>query len=266
MTLHWRPDAAGSADAFTDVDWCDPGGGVTLVADSFRVAGGHARGLALHRERFLDGSRAQLGSHAVARVAAFVDDAVATIRHTANAHPDTPLFPRIELRARGDARLLLRPSPPLTTSVTLATATSDPRTIPTVKGPDLERLGALRTAAQAAGADEAVILDARGRVIEGAYSALLWSRENRLHVIAEAAARIPSVTERLVLDAARASGRAVSAAQPTLDALDGAAVWVLSALHGARAVTSWVDGPSVAADVATDAWLRAALDAALSPV
>lgn len=278
--LAWRPSAAPGQPAFTEITWCDPGLGTVLVADSFRVVAGDARGLHHHRERFIAGVAAQqalaadvsaagASTHAVdrnARVAAFLDDAVAAIADAADAHPETALFPRIELRDRGDLRLVLRPSPAIERDVVLATADRDPRRVPTIKGPDLERLVSLRTAAQARGAGEAVILDARGGVIEGAYSAIVWSRDGHLHVIADDAPRIPSVTERLVLDAARASGRAVLRERPTPDDLEGAAVWVLSALHGARAATAWVDGPTLSRDADTDAWLRESLDEALTPV
>ena len=278
--LAWRPAAAPEEPAFVEITWCDPGLGTVLVADSFRVAAGEARGLHHHLERFAAGvaaqqARAQSASaHGAAspdvdgraRVAAFLDDAVAAIAEAADAHPDTALFPRIELRERGELRLLLRPSPAIEREVVLATAGHDPRREPTIKGPDLERLVSLRTAAQARGAGEAVIVDARGRVIEGAYSAIVWSRGGRLHVVAADAPRIPSVTERLVLDAARASGRAVLRERPTPDELEGAAVWVLSALHGARAATAWADGPTLSRDTDTDAWLREALDEALTPV
>ncbi len=274
VTLSWRPDAAGTDAAFTELSWCDPSVGEVLVADSFRVVGGRARGIEHHLARFLSGAAAlrdrgaevRSAGSATVDIEAFVADARAAIAASSHAHPSTAVFPRIELRERGDARLLMRPSPPLSSSAVLATASHDPRRVPTVKGPDLERLASLRTAAQALGADEAVILDARGRVIEGAYSALLWSRGGRLYAVGTDAARIPSVTERIVGDALRASGDELASAHPTLDELSGAAIWVLSALHGARAVAAWVDGPPVARDPDRDAWLRDALAQALAPV
>lgn len=260
-TLVWRPDAAGTTRAFTTVDWCDPGQGEVAVADSFRLDRGRIRGVAHHRERFL-ASAAMTGPGELERASAFWDDALAALRAIVADDPEHPaLFPRLERRERGEFRLLVRPSPPIVTgdglaAITVATAAHDPRRTPRVKGPDLERLAALRTQAQLAGADEAVIVDARGRPVEGAYSSLLIARDGRLAVIGQPAPRIPSVTERLVRDAARTHGLAVDEARPTVGELAGASLWVLSALHGARAVERWVEGPVLVRDDERDAWLR----------
>jgi branched-subunit amino acid aminotransferase/4-amino-4-deoxychorismate lyase len=271
-TLAWRPDASGGAEAFTVVEWCDPHANLVAVADSFRVAGGAARGVAEHGERFVAGVRTVAGAAEADTAAAFWGDALETLRAVVRADPaHPPLFPRVERRERGDYRLLLRPSPPVAdpqrgAGVVLATADHDPRQRPRTKGPDLERLSALRTQAQAVGADEAVIVDDRGRLIEGAYSAILWTHGDHLSVVADDAPRIPSVTERLVRGAAERAGRAIAAERPALAELDGAAVWVLSALHGARAANRWIAGPRLRRDDALDAWVSGALQAAESPL
>ncbi|MDO9589920.1 MAG: hypothetical protein Q7J04_02115, partial [Microcella sp.] len=50
--LHaWRPGAPPDPGTWQLVDWCDPNDGDLLVADSWRVVDGTARGFKRHRER-----------------------------------------------------------------------------------------------------------------------------------------------------------------------------------------------------------------------
>ena len=84
-------------------------------------------------------------------------------------------FPRIELREDGELAVLVRPAPAREPTVVAWIAdVPDPRRHPRRKGPDLERLAALRERAAAHGAGEAVLADADGRLLEGAYTSLLW--------------------------------------------------------------------------------------------
>lgn len=253
------------------VAWCDPHEGPLLVADSWRVRDGRARGLERHRARFLSA----VGDRVPDAEAAF-DAAVELIPRRGD------VFPRIELRDRAagahsaghvdeqfgehsgaSLRLRLRPTPAVSETAVLATAPHDPRTQPLVKGPDLDALQRLRVAVQPLGADEAVIVDAHGHLIEGAYSGLLWWRGATLVQPDETLARIPSVTVSLVLDAARAAGVPVMSERITPAELAGCEVWVLSALHGLRVATAWVDGPALARPTHVErgrAWLAAATE------
>ena len=249
----------GTARTWQVVDWCDPHDGRLLVADSWRVVDGMARGLEHHRARFLTGVAAQRPDE-VDAAERFVDDAIAALPREGD------WFPRLELRTRGDHGaaqwwLRLRPTPPTSTEVVVATAPRDVRTQPHVKGPDLDALLSLRTAVQPLGAGEAVILDADGHLVEGAYSGLLWWNDDVLVRPADALPRIASVTVDLVLDAARAAGVTLEERRERPEQLEGCEVWVLSALHGLRVATTWVDGPALApGDRATEgrAWLAAA--------
>lgn len=254
---------AWTADGWRAVDWCDPHEGRLLVADSWRVVDGRARGLERHRDRFL---------RSVAAIAGAPTDAEAAVDAALDALPRSgDWFPRLELRERGGGTALelrLRPTPPTATEVVVATAPHDPRTQPLVKGPDLDALQALRVAVQPHGAGEAVIVDAQGRIVEGAYSALLWWRGETLVQPAEALARIPSVTAALVREAARDEGVPMASENAEPDALAGCELWVLSALHGLRVATEWVGGPSLGAGVQVArgrAWLAAA-ERSLYPV
>ncbi|MDO9589514.1 MAG: aminotransferase class IV, partial [Microcella sp.] len=181
-------------------------------------------------------------------------------------------FPRIELRERGAAGgptgtqwwLRVRPTPPISTEVVVATAPRDVRTRPQVKGPDLDALLSLRTAVQPLGAGEAVIVGDDGHIVEGAYSGLVWWRGDTLVRPSDTLPRIASVTVDLVLDAARAAGVPLAEQHARPHELDGCELWVLSALHGLRVATAWVDGPTFApGDRAARgrAWLEAAVAA-----
>ncbi|MGV3733243.1 MAG: aminotransferase class IV [Microcella sp.] len=247
---------AWTADGWRAVDWCDPHEGRLFVADSWRVVDGRARGVERHRERFL---------RSLAAIAGAPTDTEAAVDAALEALPRAgDWFPRLELRERGGGTALelrVRPTPPTASEVVIATAPHDPRTQPLVKGPDLEALQALRVAVQPRGAGEAVIVDAPGRVVEGAYSALLWWRGETLVQPAAALARIPSVTAALVLEAARDEGVPIASESVEPDALAGCELWVLSALHGLRVATAWVDGPSLgegARAARGRAWLAAA--------
>lgn len=116
------------------------------------------------------------------------------------------------------------------------------------------------------GADEAVILTEDGYVVEGAYSALLWWRGEILCGPPAAFDRVDSVTARSVLTLARALGIDTHEEAVTPAELDGTELWALSALHGVRIVTAWVDGPSLAEKPGRLAQWRTRLDALRKPV
>lgn len=257
---HWRAAAPGDEGPWVPLEWCDVHEGRLLAADSWRVVDGAVRGLDAHRARFLaavarhrdDGER-------------FFDDVVAALPRRGD------WFPRVELRGRATSgtalSLRLRPTPATTSEVVVATAPHDPRTEPLVKGPDLEALQRLRTAVQASGAGEAVILSSAGAVVEGAYSALLWWRtDGALVQPSRSLARIPSVTAAIVLDAARATGVAIDEQDARLADLAGCELWVLSALHGLRVATAWADGPPLVVEPGRAERCRGWLDAALRPL
>lgn len=229
-----------------------------LAADSWLVSEGRARGLELHRERFL-GAVADVDADATTTADAFLDAAIAALPRTGDA------FPRVELTADG-LRLRLRPAPPRGRTVVLWTSPVDPRRTPERKGPDIARLALLRSRALAAGADEAVILGADGTVVDGATSAVLWWLGDALVVPPASSRRVWSVTARTVSVLAGALGVDVIEAPAEPADLDGREVWTANALHGLRLATGWVDGPALAAVPGRlDAWRRR-LDALRRPL
>ncbi|MDQ4137696.1 MAG: aminotransferase class IV [Actinomycetota bacterium] len=248
--------------ALEELDYCDMADTRVVVADSWLVVEGRVRGLDLHRRRFLSAISPTMRANLTPE--AFWDACIAELPRTGE------WFPRVELQLRLHTPLLvfrLRPAPQRARSLRVATYSGpDPRTKPTVKGPDLERLAAVRTSVQPLGADEAVLLSPDGFVIEGAYSAFAWWRGDDLVFPDPALERVDSVTARSLHVLATALGVRVRTEFARPDELEGRELWALSALHGARIVTSWIDGPALAAESGRlDAWRRR-LDAIARPL
>jgi branched-subunit amino acid aminotransferase/4-amino-4-deoxychorismate lyase len=238
-----------SGEDLVAIDYCDPHEYTIQAADSLLVEDGAAFALGMHRDRFLAAAarRAEgLDGHEPATVEAFWDAALAAIP------AEGRWFPRVELQSRAGAAHLLfrhRTAPDAMRSAVLATHRgSDPRRAPETKGPDLPALLRLRTEAQAAGADDAVILSTDGSVVDGATSAIVWWRGEILCAPPEGPdhpgfARVDSVTARSLFGLAAALGVPTHREAATPAELDGTEVWALNALHGIRIVTAWLDGP-----------------------
>lgn len=157
-------------------------------------------------------------------------------------------FPRIDLTSRGELELRIRAVPPLGRTVVLSTASTDPRTEPTFKGPDIPALQVLRDEAATAGADEPVIMDAQGRIVDGASTCLVWLRDNTLYTPPAEATRLQSLTVEAVSGLAREAGFQIAHEWATPDQLVESQVWALNALHGIRGATAWVGGPKFVLD------------------
>lgn len=207
-----------------------------LAADSWLVDGGQVLALDLHRERFEEA----VGRADPARVEETADFWSAMVA----ALPRTGAwFPRVEF-GPGDSghefRLRLRPAPARARGTRLVTHRgADPRTVPTVKGPDLTALLTLRAAAQLEDADDVALLSPDGYVVESATAALLWWAGDTMVVPAAELARVDSVTARAVIALALAHGVPVVDEHLTPRELDGLELWSLNALHGIRVVTDW---------------------------
>ncbi len=228
-----------------------------LVADSLLVVDGGAVGWAMHVERFVASVERQGGDPDVAaRAAAAAPDAVPR---------SGAWFPRLDWPHADDADgpvLHVRPAPTRVRRARVRTAEADPRSTPGVKGPDLTVLGALREDARAEGADEAAIV-ADDAIVDGATSAIVWWRDDALHVPSGDLPRVDSVTARQVLALAAARGVQVLERRATPASLAGAEVWIVNALHGIRGVTAWAEPDGTHHELASperaDAW-HAALE------
>ncbi len=202
-----------------------------LAADSWLLDAGYERAAGAHWARFVMTCR-QLG---VAR-----DELAAFRAATAVALPaEGRWFPSVELTEDGLALRLRRAPPPAREARVLVGAPGDPRRCPRRKGPDLALLAGLREQARAGGADELLLCDARGRLLEGALSSLLWWEDDALCTTPDETV-LPGVTRGLLLQVARAQDVEVRRRAPLPAELAGRETWLTSALHGIRVVTAWV--------------------------
>ena len=219
-----------------------------LVADSFRVRGqgdaARVRGWPLHSARFARAAAAALpeGSEAAwlaARLPGFLAHASSEISAAGDG------FPRLELRHQQpddlDLRLALRPLPELSSEIEVRTAPGVTLAVASRKGPNI---GALSELNRSLGA-EALLLDARGAVLEGATTSVLWWEDDTLCRVASPK-RVPSVTEHLVVELARRLGYSVAEGAIAASELRHHEAWAVNALHGIRPI-SVIDGNPVPA-------------------
>jgi branched-subunit amino acid aminotransferase/4-amino-4-deoxychorismate lyase len=104
---------------------------------------------------------------------------------------------------------------------------------------------ALRTQVAPLGATEAIITTAEDFLVEGAYSSLMiWLAGNDYPtVIPPTTPHLPGITEAVLTDYALGAGIPVVAKDLSVSDLEGAEVWILSALQGIRVATGFVEGP-----------------------
>ena len=210
------------------------------VADSWFVGNGTVRRLDLHLDRFSAACHTRYGVP-VSETGRFLDAVCAKLPRAGQ------WFPRIEFEQGAGFRLRLRPAPERGGEVTLwVCGQVDGRQEPTVKGPDLGMLAALRKDAVRRGADEALLTTGSGIVLEGALSSILWWRGDVLCAPPLSLPVLPGVTRAILLDLAVKAGIEISYERCRPADLSGTEIWSVSALHGIRAVTGWVQ-PGLAA-------------------
>lgn len=203
------------------------------VADSWRHSSGHANGLDLHLARFT--------RTAGPLPAGFVEAMLPLLA-------SGELFPRIAL-SQGLLLLDVRPAPPPRPFTTLtfveqSAETPDPRTQPTVKGPDFGALRAYRSRYQREGTDDTVITDCTGAMLEATTGALVaWDGDT---LVLPDGVWLPSVTMHQVAERARSLGREVERRSLTLELAARCPLWFLNSLHGISPVSEiWVGEDTV---------------------
>ncbi|MFE9611262.1 aminotransferase class IV [Streptomyces sp. NPDC006012] len=239
-----------------------PPGGPVDVIDSWLVAEGRVVSLDAHVDRFST-TCAALFSVPRERASAFMRAALQRIPATGR------WFPRAELTVLDGEptfQLWLRPAPARGASVRVWVYDgADRRRHPSAKGPDLDWLTEVRSAARQRGADEAVVLSADGRLIEGTTTSLLWWRGDTLY--APDATRLdllPSVTRKTLLRIAAGAGTRVDYECPRPQELAGLETWAVNALHGIRPVREWTGAAITAGPAPRAAGWQRRLDALAS--
>ncbi|SER36228.1 Branched-chain amino acid aminotransferase/4-amino-4-deoxychorismate lyase [Streptomyces sp. yr375] len=223
--------------------------GPLLVADSWLVRDGRVRGYGRHRERFLHAC-AESGGPGPRRLVRFWQDVTAALPRTG------AWFPRVELTAESlELRLRLRHAPPLGTEIRVwSVGQPDLRTAPRRKGPDLDILARVRGRAVEEGAQEGVLVDPSGVVLESATASVLWWEGDTLCQPPPRLPLLPGVTAALIQERALHTGIRTAHRERTLPELADREVWLVNALHGIRPVTGWIGeqtttaGPAVRAE------------------
>ena len=213
--------------------------GDLLAADSWLVDEGRVRGYDAHWARFS-------GWCAGALVAASEPPGFRAAV-TAALPRRGRWLPRVDLLGQADERRLLlriRPAQPsrhdLRVRVLLAER-GDPRSHPRLKGPDLPLLLGLRADAVARGADELVLRDRAGRLVEGALSSLVWWEDDVLCATPDELT-LPSVTRELLFGLARERSVEVRRRSPFAAELDECEAWLVNAAQGICVVGAWGPG------------------------
>jgi branched-subunit amino acid aminotransferase/4-amino-4-deoxychorismate lyase len=225
------------------------------VADSWLVEDGKSRSLQAHLERFAAWV-SEISPSCEASLDEFFKLVIEKIPATGR------WFPRIEFHAEAESPhhlyLRLREAPEQLGEITLWTLPEpDPRLKPTVKGPDLSLGMQMRRNAKMHGADEAVILDTDGFVLEGALSALVWWRGDVLCSSSESLPWLPSVTRDEIFSIAHQMGFATKTEKVRPSDLVGLEIWALSSLQGIRVVSDWIDlGSPIAKPIHFEAFNR----------
>ncbi len=204
--------------------------GPVRVADSWRHADGRLRRVDLHQDRFSRGVREVAGIDP----SVFMEAALALV-------PDSgEWFPRVRL-VRESLVFDLRPGPVRRRHASVQVlAPGDPRSSPRVKGPDLELSAQLIARARELGAEEVLVRDEGGTVLEAGFAALVWWDGEDLCVPDPGLPVLASVTRALVEERARELGLSVRPVAARIEDLSHREAWLLSAYQGLRVVSSWV--------------------------
>lgn len=216
------------------------------AADSWLVDEGRVRAIERHFARFRN-AVATICADQVEKLPDFYRAVLAVLPRTGR------WFPRIEFHGKvstsNHLHLRLREAPEVLETVSLWTLDeTDPRINPSIKGPDLSLGQQLRRRANLHGADEAVLVNADGFVVEGALSSLVWWRDGVLCAPGNDIPWLPSVTRDIVFSIAEQSNIPTRDELVKPEQLNGREIWSLSSLHGIRVVTGWdalPDGPGI---------------------
>jgi len=257
QTFQWTPNGFEPIVPLNDTD--------ILVADSWRVHDGEVWGLQDHLQRFMAGIATQtqfVGPLPNIDPAEFETAIREILQHTAQSHPGIDFFPRISVEAKGRDRrviLFIRPAPPVRTTTTLLVPDyTDPRTRPTVKGPDIDLM---RRLVAEATTDDVVLHDGTN-VIETTTGALLvWHTPKHL-VLCQASQQLASISVQRIANHARSRNISVTSRPVTIEEMVTGEypVWFSNTLHGISPVSAIrvaTEEISVASYPETAAWQSA---------
>ncbi|MCF2587743.1 aminotransferase class IV [Brevibacterium sp. UCMA 11752] len=209
--------------------------GELRLADSWFVGDGRVRAFERHRRRF---------SKAALELGCTDADSTDFCSALIDLIPRSgEWFPRVEVLGDDEPALgfRLRPVPSRTDELDVwIPPFSDPRQHPKTKGPDIGRLGELRTRAhEEHRCDEVLLVDEHGFAVESATSSLLWWEDETLCVPHPELAQLPGVTTSLIQDEARRRSIRIEYRRVRPSDLLRHEVWLVNALHGIRRIRAF---------------------------
>lgn len=215
---------------FVQLTRTDPG--EILVADSWRSESGRAAAFDYHVARFED---------AVGRLADTAIDWNAIWRGATEIilrEPERSLFPRISFEPEGIV-LAIRPCMKARefTSLTVLDA-PDPRQQPRIKGPDIQRLAAVKVGAAT---DDVILSDTDGALLEATTGALVFWRDRGIVISNRFEKQLASVTLRQLYDRAHELEIPVAFRPVYASELAEGALWFVNAVHGVSPVFEVTD-------------------------
>ncbi len=109
--------------------------------------------------------------------------------------------------------------------------------------------------ARAQGADDALFVSLEGQLLEGPTSTVVWARDGVLHTPPVDAGILPGTTQALLFSRAAGAGLQTAVSPGRLaDLLEADAVWMVSSVRGAAAVTRLDDVPR--GDAGLTPWIQ----------
>lgn len=148
-------------------------------------------------------------------------------------------FPKIEWHGDDLFAVHIRPAPPLRKAPSLwLSEDPDPRTQPTIKGPDLDVLAHLRSRANDNGCDDALLISADGFILEAANATVVFWADPQTVIVPRGDA-LPSVTLAATIPLWEKAG--ITLRYQNIRHI-GFPAWCGSSLHGWTLVVSWGRG------------------------
>ena len=241
-----------SAKRFVPADKPEPD---LLVADSWLVAEGYVRALRHHRNRFLSSCRQLAGIGENGTIPVW-EKALELVPRTGC------FFPRIELAGKpGQAifQIRIRKAPPVCRTIRLIDCRiTDSRKAPRHKGPDLQKMSAIRQNILKTGADEGILTTAKGFLLEGLTTSIMWWEGQTLCTVSPAHRVLPGITVQLVQSVAASGNIRLAYRQRKPEDLNECEVWAVNALHGIRRAVNWEQSPfKTSSHTDIDFWQKA---------
>ena len=236
-----------------------------LVADSWRVRNGTTWGLQDHVYRFIDGIKKQALSVTLLQdvgAEKFGEALQRKLSDISYALPGVDLFPRISVEPYENSWrivLLVRPAPqPRQTTSLWIPDYPDPRSRPTVKGPDIHLMRGL---VDEAPADDVVLHDGINVHETTTGALLLWLTPEHL-VLCDATQQLASISAQRIANHARSHDILVTTRSVSIQELASGecSVWFSNTLHGISPITtvdSAAGGMHVVAHQAAAQWQAA---------